>query len=190
MATSKSSSGSNGSDSTSTETQQTLAEPPTDAGSTNGTAGAAKAASEPSGGQDEATTPEESTADTSEGPQVVDDENGQRVLMPDGSTVVTRQHAFPMTNAEQAVYEETHTGDQPRYSLTPGDAGYSPFSDPAVPNSHLAQSIEREIASFADRIKNDASAVVSPIWQGLKGIYQEQLDHAIETGEESGKVRL
>jgi hypothetical protein len=148
------------------------------------------------------TSPSESSEPTEESsqetaptePQVINDENGQRVLVPqeDGSvkTVVTRTHALPVSNAEQAEYEKTHTGDQPRYSFQPGDAEYSAYSDPAVPNSHLAQRVEAEIISFAERVAQDSEAVISPLWNSLKGVFQGELEQAIKTGATTGKVEL
>jgi hypothetical protein len=139
-------------------------------------------------------TEESETPPSSSEPTVVNDENGQHVLVPqeDGSvrTVVTRSHTLPVSNAEQAVYEQTHTGDQPRYSLVPGDAGYSAYSDPAVPNSHLAQRVETEIVSFAERVLQDSKAAISPLWNSLKGVFEGELEQAIETGVATGKVEL
>jgi hypothetical protein len=147
------------------------------------------------GGQEEPVEPDAAPTDTDKpeapaDPVVVNDDNGQHVDMPDGSVVVTRQHTLPISNEEQEKYDVTHTGDQLRYLLVPGDAGYSPYSDPAVPDSHLAQRIEREILSFAERVLENSKAVVSPMWNGLKGIFTEELDKAIATGETSGKVSV
>lgn len=127
-------------------------------------------------------------AATASAPVVVNDDNGQHVVLADGSSVTTRSHAYPVSNTEWEKYELTHSGDQARYSLVPGDEHYSPYSDPSIPNSHLAQMVEREIQSFADRILHDAEAVVSPLWHGLQGVYQGELKQAIATGGGSGKV--
>lgn len=131
-------------------------------------------------------TPAEAAADSA--PVVVNDDNGQHVVLADGTSVATRSHPYPISNTEWEKYELTHSGDQARYSLVPGDEHYSPYSDPSVPNSHLAQMVEREIQSFADRILHDAEAVVSPLWHGLQAVYQGELKQAIATGGGSGKV--
>lgn len=121
-------------------------------------------------------------------PTVVNDDAGQHVVMPDGTEVTTRSHTYPVSNSEWENYELTHSGDQARYSFKPGDKEYSPYSDPSVPNSHLAQSVEREIQSFAERVLTDVEAKVSPMWHALQGIYQGELKQAIQTGGGSGKV--
>jgi hypothetical protein len=129
-----------------------------------------------------------STEQTSAEPEVVNDANGQHVNMPDGSVVTTRSHTLPISNAEQEVYELTHSGDQERYHYAPGDKEYNANSDPRLPNSHIAQMVEREIVSFAERIKEDAEAVVSPIWNSFVKVYEGELKQAISTGGGSGKV--
>lgn len=129
------------------------------------------------------------------GPVVVNDANGQHVDVPqeDGSvkTVYTRAHNLPVTNAEQAQFELTHLGDgQLRYPYVPGDLEYSPYSDPAVPDSHQAKRIEIELASYGERVMKDPKAAPSPIWNSHKGIYDEELQEAIDTGSGTGKVRV
>lgn len=138
---------------------------------------------------------EKSTEDSSEGseekaaePEVVNDANGQHVNMPDGSVVTTRSHTFPVTNTEQAQYELTHSGDQLRYPYKPGDAAYNAYSDPVIPNSHLARQVETEIASFGERVLKDVEAKISPMWEGLKGIFDGELKQAIATGGGEGKI--
>lgn len=121
-------------------------------------------------------------------PQVVNDDSGQHVVLPDGTKVYTRHDAFPRSNAEQATFELTHSGDQLRYPYKPGDKEYNAYSDPAVPNSHLARMVETEIVSYAERVLDDPNAAVSTMWNALKGVFDGQLAHAIETGEGSGKI--
>jgi hypothetical protein len=121
-------------------------------------------------------------------PQVVNDANGQHVVMPDGSKVYTRHSSLPVTNAEQAQFELTHSGDQLRYPYKPGDKEYSANSDPAIPDSHTARMVETEILSFAERVVQDASAQVSPMWNSFKGIFQSELERAIKTGVGDGKI--
>lgn len=123
------------------------------------------------------------------GPEVVNDGTGQHVDFPDGSTVYTRSHSFPVSNAEWEAYEVTHSGDQSRYPYTPGDKEYDPYSDPHVPNSHLARMVETQIVSYAERVKNDPDAVISPTWSSLRPDYDASLRNAIDGGMESGKVR-
>jgi hypothetical protein len=118
----------------------------------------------------------------------VNDDSGQHVVLPDGTKVYTRHDAFPRSNAEQATFELTHSGDQLRYPYKPGDKEYNAYSDPAVPNSHLARMVETEIVSYAERVLDDPNAAVSTMWNALKGVFDGQLAHAIETGEGSGKI--
>ena len=139
---------------------------------------------DPQEGQEETAEPE-----TPSEPVVENGPNGQTVTMPDGTVVTTRSHPYPVSNSEQLVYERTHEGDQERYPYVPGDREYSPYSDPAVPNSHVAQTVEREIASFGERILLDAEAKVSPMWNALKGVFEGELDQAIASGGGSGKVQ-
>lgn len=148
-------------------------------------------ASDPSEGADDTTesnSPSDSTDETPVAPQVVNDDNGQHVVMPDGSVITTRSHTYPVSNAEQEVYELTHSGDQERYKFVPGDKEYNAYSDPKLPNSQVAKWVEQEIISFAGRILDDPNARVSPIWDSFNQIYQGELAEAIETGGGSGKV--
>lgn len=154
------------------------AEDPTTGGGSDGT-------SVPSSAPDEGTTDSSETPST---PTVVNDDSGQHVVMPDGLEVTTRTHTYPVSNSEWENYELTHSGDQLRYPYKPGDKEYSPYSDPNVPNTHMAQMVEREIQSFAARVLEDAEAVVSPMWNALHGIYEGELKQAIATGGGSGKV--
>lgn len=121
-------------------------------------------------------------------PEVVNDDNGQHVNMADGTTVYTRTHPYPVTNSEWEVYERTHSGDQARYALKPGDLGYNALSDPSVPNSWLAKQIEVQLSSFAERVKTDPNARPSVTWDALQPTYQGELSDAIATGGGSGKV--
>lgn len=113
---------------------------------------------------------------------------GQTVTFPDGRVVHTRSSDAPVSNAEWQAYELTHQGDQLRYPYVPGDQGYTPYSDPSVPDSRLAQQIEREIGSFAERVLKDPAAEISYLWNALQGNHQGELDRAIATGGGSDKV--
>lgn len=137
------------------------------------------------------TTSTENSAETSTSsaePEVVNDVNGQHVNMPDGTTVTTRTHPYPVTNSEWETYELTHSGDQLRYPYKPGDAGYNANSDPSVPNSWLAKQIEVQLASFGERVKTDPNARPSVTWDALQPGYQGDLAEAIQTGGGGGKV--
>lgn len=123
-------------------------------------------------------------------PIVTNGPNGQTVTLPDGRVVTTRAHPYPVSNSEQQSYEKTHHGDQLRYPYVPGDANYSPYSDPTVPNSHLAQRVEAEISGYGERVKQDPNAAVSPMWNALKGVADGTLENAIKTGVASGNVEL
>lgn len=138
----------------------------------------------------EPTEPAEGAEEPPAQPQVVNDASGQHVLMPDGTVVTTRTHSFPVGNAEQEQYDLTHHGDQLRYPYVPGDAAYSPYSDPAVPDSHIARRVEAEIGNFGERVLVDPEAKVSPMWEGLKVSSDAAIRSAIATGVESGKVEL
>jgi hypothetical protein len=133
-------------------------------------------------------SPSETSSDEEAQPQVVNDDSGQHVVLPDGTKVYTRHDNLPRSNAEQATFELTHSGDQLRYPYKPGDKEYNAYSDPAVPNSHLARMVETEIVSYAERVLDDPKAAVSTMWNALKGVFDGQLAHAIETGEGSGKI--
>lgn len=122
------------------------------------------------------------------GPVVETNPSGQTVTFPDGRVVHTRSSDAPVSNGEWQAYEHTHQGDQLRYSYKPGDKEYSPYSDPSVPNSHTAQQIEREIASFAERALQNPEAEVSYMWNALRGMHEGALDRAIATGGGSDKV--
>lgn len=122
------------------------------------------------------------------GPVVETTPTGQTVTFSDGRVVHTRSSDAPVSNSEWQAYELTHQGDQLRYPYVPGDKEYTPYSDPNVPNSHLAQQIEREIASFAERVLQDPKAEVSYIWNALHGIHVSELDRAIATGGGSDKA--
>ena len=139
-------------------------------------------------GTEEAPETEEQPAEDAAGLEVVNDGNGQHVNMPDGSTVYTRSHPYPVTNTEWENYELTHSGDQLRYSLKPGDEGYSALSDPSVPNSHLAQQVTVQLASFAERVKDDPEARPSVTWDALQPGWQGALEAHAETGVSSGKI--
>lgn len=141
-------------------------------------------------GSEDATEPTEGVEEPPAQPQVVNDASGQHVLMPDGTVVTTRTHSFPVGNAEQEQYDLTHHGDQLRYPYVPGDAAYSPYSDPAVPDSHIARRVEAEIGNFGERVLADPEAKVSPMWEGLKSSSDAAIKNAIESGIESGKVEL
>lgn len=134
------------------------------------------------------TTDSSATSEPETAPVVVNDDNGQHVVMPDGTTVTTRQHPYPVSNSEWLVYEQTHSGDQLRYPYKPGDAEYSPYSDPVVPHTSLAQKVEAEIASFAERVLLNPKAEISNIWNDLKKVYNSELAQAISTGGGSGKI--
>lgn len=123
-------------------------------------------------------------------PFVTNGPGGQTVTMPDGRVITTRSHPYPVSNSELEKFELTHHGDQLRYPYVPGDPEYSPYSDPAVPNSHLAQRVESEIAGFGERVKQDSEAAISPMWNALKGVEQGEINAAIETGVSSGNVEL
>lgn len=142
----------------------------------------------PQDGSGDSEATEGDAEETPQEPVVENGPNGQTVTMPDGSVVTTRTHPFPVSNHEQENYELTHHGDQLRYPYKPGDAAYSPYSDPAVPDSRIARQIEQEIGNFGERVLQDVEAHVSPIWQGLKKVYDGELKQAIETGGGSGKV--
>jgi hypothetical protein len=136
-----------------------------------------------------ATDPAEGSAEeTPSKPVVNTTAGGQTVTFPDGRVVHTRFTDAPMSNTEWQQYERTHQGDQPRYPYVPGDREYTPYSDPNVPNSQLAQRVEREIASFAERVLENAEAAVSPIWNALHGLHESELDTAIASGGGSDKV--
>lgn len=121
-------------------------------------------------------------------PQVVNTATGQYVSMPDGTEVQTRSHPYPISNGEWAKYEKTHAGDQARYPYVPGDKEYSAHSDPHIPNSSLAQKIEAEIASYAERVLTNPSAAVSNIWNSVRGIFDGELEKFTETGVGGGKI--
>lgn len=123
-------------------------------------------------------------------PFITNGPGGQTVTMPDGRVITTRSHPYPVSNSELEKFELTHHGDQLRYPYVPGDAAYSPYSDPAVPNSHLARRVEAEIGNFGERVLADPEAKVSPMWDGLKASSDAAIKNAIETGVESGKVEL
>lgn len=114
--------------------------------------------------------------------------NSQTVTMPDGSVVTTRTHPYPISNKEWMEYERTHSGDQERYPWKPGDAQYSANADPSVPDSHAAQRVEREIQSYADRVKNEPGASISPMWDAFQPVYQGALEQAIKTGGGNSEV--
>jgi hypothetical protein len=126
--------------------------------------------------------------EAAQGATVVNDADGQHVQMPDGSVVFTRSHPYPVSNHEWENYELTHSGDQERYSLRPGDRDYSPYSDPSVPNSHLAQMVEREIQGYGERVQSDPQTKVSAMWEGLQPVYRGQLANAIATGGGDSEV--
>lgn len=154
---------------------------------TEGTGEGPEEPTEPAEGQEEGTG--EVEEDTVTGPVVSNNPDGQTVTFEDGTVVHTRAHGYPMTNREQEQYELTHQGDQLRYPYVPGDKEYTPYSDPSVPNSHIAQMIERDIASYAERVLTDPKARVSPQWDAFHGIYEGQLEQAIASGGGSGKVQ-
>lgn len=139
---------------------------------------------------DEATEAAQGEEEASTGPVVTNGPDGQTVTMPDGRVLTTRSHPYPVSNHEQEVFDLTHHGDQLRYPYVPGDPAYSPYSDPAVPNSHLAQRVESEIAGFGERVKQDPNASVSPMWDNLKGIERGEIEEAIETGISTGNTEL
>lgn len=140
-------------------------------------------------GSEDATDPTEGQEEVTPAVPVVNNTaDGQSVTMPDGSVVYTRSHPYPVSNSEWEDYERKHQGDQPRYPYVPGDREYSPYSDPTVPNSQLAQQIERELSSYAERVAQDPNTQVSYIWNALHGVYEGELDRAIATGGGSGKV--
>lgn len=145
---------------------------------------------------DDAPTDPEAVDGTSSDPEedaepaatVVNTPTGQYVSMPDGTEVQTRSHPYPISNGEWAKFEKTHAGDQARYPYVPGDKEYSAHSDPHVPNSSLAQKIEAEIASFAERVLINPSAAVSNIWNSVRGIFDGELEKFTETGVGGGKI--
>jgi hypothetical protein len=139
------------------------------------------------GNPDEAVSEDEEAPD---GPKVENGPNGQTVTMPDGTVVTTRNHPFPVSNYEQLLYDLTHHGDQLRYPYKPGDPEYSPYSDPAVPNSHIAQSIEREIAGYGTRVLENPETEISPMWTGLKRDFDATVKSAVESGVGGGRVEL
>lgn len=149
-----------------------------------------------SGDQDAEGVPEDATGATegqeeaaAAAPVVETTASGQTVTFPDSGRVVhTRSGDYPVSNAEWAEYELTHQGDQPRYASVPGDKDYSPYSDPNVPNSHLAQQVESEIAGYAERVLTNPDAEVSYIWNALHGVHVGELDTAIASGGGSGKA--
>jgi hypothetical protein len=175
---------------TPTETTQEGAQPdsegttsPTTSEDTSGSSSASETSASESTGSSE-----DSAEAPAAAPQVVNDDSGQHVVLPDGTKVYTRHDNLPRSNAEQATFELTHSGDQLRYPYKPGDKEYNAYSDPAVPNSHLARMVETEIVSYAERVLDDPKAAVSTMWNALKGVFDGELAHAIETGEGSGKI--
>lgn len=140
-------------------------------------------ATEPAAGEEEGTEEEGDS-----GPVVETTPTGQTVTFPDGKVVHTRSSDAPVSNSEWRAYELTHQGDQLRYPYVPGDREYTPYSDPNVPNSHTAQQIEREIASYAERVVQDPNAEVSYMWNALHGVHVGELDTAIATGGGEGKA--
>lgn len=147
-----------------------------------------EAPEQPAEGTEEAPEAPETPAEEAAEPEVVNDADGQHVNLTDGTTVYTRSHPYPVTNSEWENYELTHSGDQARYSLKPGDLGYSPNSDPSIPNSWLAQQVTVQLASYAERVKLDPNARPSVTWEALQPGYQGALEDAIATGGGSGKV--
>lgn len=139
---------------------------------------------------DEATEAAQGEEEAPAEPVVTNGPDGQTVTMPDGKVVTTRSHPYPVSNYEQEVFDLTHHGDQLRYPYVPGDPAYSAYSDPAVPNSHLAQRVTSEIAGFGERVKQDPNAAVSPMWNNLKGVEQGEIEEAIETGVSTGNTEL
>jgi hypothetical protein len=179
------------SDSESSTTEETDETPIPSGGSSSSTTTSTGDNASPEGSEstsEDADSQEASGDNTPADPQVVNDDSGQHVVLPDGTKVYTRHDAFPRSNAEQATFELTHSGDQLRYPYKPGDKEYNAYSDPAVPNSHLARMVETEIVSYAERVLDDPNAAVSTMWNALKGVFDGQLAHAIETGEGSGKI--
>jgi hypothetical protein len=145
----------------------------------------------------------EDPQDASEAPEVAEeapvDHQGNEIPDPpefgvvvkeDGTKVYTRSHEYPIDNAEQDTWDLTHKGSAARYSLVPGDQGYSPQSDPAVVNSHLAQAVEAEILSFPARYAADPEAKVSPIWEGLRQVLQGELAQDLATGGGNSDVEV
>jgi hypothetical protein len=161
------------------ETPQDDSAAPAGEGAGQETGEDSEAASDPAEGAEEGTKND---------PVVETNANGQTVTFSDGRVVHTRSSDAPVSNREWQVYERTHQGDQLRYQFKPGDREYTPYSDTTVPNSHLAQQIEREIASFAERVAQDPNAEVSYIWNALHGMHEGALDRAIATGGGSDKV--
>lgn len=147
----------------------------------------AEPAGEPDAGEEAGDTPQAASVDSGT-PTVVSDDSGVRVEFPDGRTVTTRQHPFPVSNSEWEKFELTHSGDQARYSYKPGDPEYSPYADPSVPNSQLAQQVEREIQGYAERVLVNPDTPVSSMWEGLQPVYQGQLEQAIATGGGDSEV--
>lgn len=177
-------------DSASTAVSGASADTGTDTVSTDPTAAPETGSSTPENSGSTESATESTTADepSDVAPVVVNDGNGQHVDMPDGTTVTTRHHTYPVSNSEWEQYEKTHSGDQARYPYVPGDHEYSPYSDPHIPNTHMARLIESEIASYGERVLQDSEAAISPIWNAVKGIYEGLVEKLIETGGSSGKV--
>ena len=149
----------------------------------DGASGIPQDPTDPAAGAEEGTEEEAPAA-----PVVDTSPSGQTVTFPDGRVVYTRSTDAPVSNAEWREYEKTHQGDQLRYQFVPGDKDYSPYSDPAVPNSHLARMVESEIAGYAERVALDPNTQVSYIWNALHGMHEGELDRAIATGGGSGKA--
>ena len=170
-----------------TETEEDPEDSPESAGSDGEGTGEGAGTGEPDNGSHGAGDPAEDQEEAS-GPVVSNNPDSQTVTMPDGTVVYTRQHGYPISNNELQKYELTHQGDQLRYPYVPGDQGYNPYSDPKIPNSHSAQMVERDIASYAERVLTDKNARVSPMWDAFNGIYEGELDQAIASGGGSGKV--
>lgn len=166
-----------------TETPQSPAEAPEEVPPAPSAPDAPEDATEPTEDQEEGTAEEDPAK-----PVVNTTPDGQTVTFPDGRVVHTRFTDAPMSNTEWQQYEHTHQGDQLRYPYVPGDKEYSPYSDPSVLDSHLAQRVEREIASFAERVLEDAEAAISPMWNALHGLHESELDTAIATGGGQGKA--
>lgn len=161
-------------------------EPETDEEAPEGAGGDQETGQDSEGATDPTQGEEEAPAE----PVVTNGPDGQTVTMPDGKVVTTRSHPYPVSNYEQEVFDLTHHGDQLRYPYVPGDPAYSAYSDPAVPNSHLAQRVTSEIAGFGERVKQDPNAAVSPMWNNLKGVEQGEIEEAIETGVSTGNTEL
>jgi hypothetical protein len=121
-------------------------------------------------------------------PQILFDDAGQYVQMPDGSKVYTRPDNYPRSNTEWEKFEITHSGDQERYSLKPGDKGYNPLSDPSIPNSHLATQVAVQLSSFGERVQSDPNARPSVTWDALQPGWNGALEAHAETGVGGGKI--